>query len=95
MKLLLPASAVVMAAALSLGLGGGPESREGGQRRRTEMERTDRDLQKATFAGGCFWCVEADFEKLEGVVEVISGYSGGHEEDPTYEEVASGATGHA
>ena len=48
----------------------------------------------ATFAGGCFWCVEADFEKLEGVVEVLSGYSGGQVENPTYEQVSAGKTGH-
>ena len=51
-------------------------------------------LAKATFAGGCFWCVEADFEKVNGVVEVISGYTGGHTENPTYEQVESGKTGH-
>lgn len=49
----------------------------------------------ATFAGGCFWCVESDFEKVDGVLEAISGYTGGHSENPTYEEVSSGATGHA
>jgi peptide methionine sulfoxide reductase msrA/msrB len=48
----------------------------------------------ATFAGGCFWCVEADFEKVPGVVAAISGYSGGTEPDPSYSEVASGRTGH-
>ncbi len=52
------------------------------------------NLSKATFAGGCFWCVEADFEKVDGVVEVISGYTGGDEPNPTYEEVSSGDTGH-
>jgi len=51
-------------------------------------------LAKATFAGGCFWCMEPPFEKLDGVVEVISGYSGGHKVDPTYEEVSAGGTGH-
>ena len=51
-------------------------------------------LRKATFAGGCFWCTEADFEKLPGVVKVISGYTGGNKENPTYEEVSSGRTGH-
>jgi peptide methionine sulfoxide reductase msrA/msrB len=51
-------------------------------------------LRTATFAGGCFWCVEADFEKVPGVVEVISGYTGGHKENPTYEEVSAGGTGH-
>lgn len=49
---------------------------------------------KATFAGGCFWCMEHPFEKLDGVVGVVSGYTGGHKEDPTYEEVSSGRTGH-
>ncbi len=51
-------------------------------------------LSVATFAGGCFWCTEADFEKLLGVVKVLSGYSGGHKENPAYEEVSSGSTGH-
>lgn len=51
-------------------------------------------LDKATFAGGCFWCIEHPFEKLEGVLDVVSGYTGGHEKDPTYEEVSSGQTGH-
>ena len=48
----------------------------------------------ATFAGGCFWCTESDFEKVPGVVKVVSGYTGGHKENPTYEEVSSGTTGH-
>ncbi len=51
-------------------------------------------LRKATFAGGCFWCSEADFEKLPGVAEVISGYTGGRVPHPTYEEVSAGRTGH-
>lgn len=51
-------------------------------------------LAVATFAGGCFWCVEAGFEKIPGVVEAVSGYSGGDEKDPTYEKVSSGSTGH-
>ena len=51
--------------------------------------------QIATFAAGCFWCEEAVFESLKGVVEVVSGYSGGKELHPTYEQVGSGATGHA
>ena len=49
---------------------------------------------KAYFAGGCFWCVEESFEKLKGVEEVISGYSGGVTENPTYKEVTYGKTGH-
>ena len=51
--------------------------------------------EKAIFGAGCFWGVEAEFRKVEGVVEVASGYSGGHTENPTYGDVCSGATGHA
>ncbi|MFQ5627196.1 MAG: peptide-methionine (S)-S-oxide reductase MsrA [bacterium] len=51
-------------------------------------------LEKATFAGGCFWCIEAPFEKVKGVHTVISGYTGGKEENPTYKDVSSGRTGH-
>ena len=50
--------------------------------------------QRAYFAAGCFWCVEADFEKYDGVSEVISGYMGGEEVNPSYKQVASGRTGH-
>lgn len=50
--------------------------------------------QQATFAGGCFWCMEPSFEKMSGVVDVVAGYAGGKEEDPTYEEVSTGQTGH-
>jgi len=52
------------------------------------------EMEKATFAGGCFWCMESPFEKLEGVTEVVAGYTGGQKEDPTYAEVSSGTTGH-
>ena len=58
------------------------------------MSEQDKNLETATFAGGCFWCVESDFEKIDGVTEVISGYTGGHEEDPTYKQVSAGGTGH-
>jgi len=51
-------------------------------------------MEKATFAGGCFWCMEGPFEKLEGVKEVVSGYTGGLKKNPTYEEVSYGDTGH-
>ncbi|ARI78337.1 peptide-methionine (S)-S-oxide reductase MsrA [Halobacillus mangrovi] len=50
--------------------------------------------QVATFAGGCFWCMEPPYEKLDGIYEVISGYTGGDTEKPTYEEVSAGGTGH-
>lgn len=49
----------------------------------------------AIFAGGCFWCIESDFEKLPGVIEVESGYTGGKTANPSYEQVSSGGTGHA
>ena len=52
------------------------------------------DLKKVYFGGGCFWCMEESFEKLTGVEKVISGYSGGKTENPTYEEVTYGNTGH-
>ncbi len=52
-------------------------------------------LAKATFAGGCFWCMEPPFDKLNGVVSTTSGYTGGTKVDPSYEEVSSGGTGHA
>jgi peptide methionine sulfoxide reductase msrA/msrB len=53
------------------------------------------ETQKATFAGGCFWCMEKPFEKLDGVLSVVSGYIGGHRENPTYKDVSAGTTGHA
>src|SRR5262249_52436323 len=49
----------------------------------------------AIFAGGCFWCVEADFDKVAGVISTTSGYTGGHTENPSYEDVGHGGTGHA
>ncbi len=55
----------------------------------------DAMLAKATFAGGCFWCMEPPFDKLDGVVSTTSGYIGGHTKNPTYEAVSAGATGHA
>lgn len=51
-------------------------------------------VETAILAGGCFWCIEADFEKLDGVLDVISGYTGGHVENPTYRQVSAGRTGH-
>jgi methionine-S-sulfoxide reductase len=51
-------------------------------------------FEKATFAGGCFWCMEPPFDKLDGVVSTTSGYTGGTEKNPTYEQVSSGKTGH-
>ena len=61
---------------------------------RKVMTGTPENAKTATFAGGCFWCSESDLEKAEGVIEVISGYTGGSEENPTYREVAYGKTSH-
>ncbi len=66
----------------------------GKQREGNQMTQGNSMLKIATFAGGCFWCTESDFEKLPGVVKVISGYAGGQKENPSYEEVSSGSTGH-
>jgi peptide-methionine (S)-S-oxide reductase len=51
-------------------------------------------MQKATFAGGCFWCMVSPFEEMPGIEGIISGYTGGHVENPTYEEIKKGTTGH-
>ncbi len=53
-----------------------------------------RELARATFAGGCFWCMEPPYDRLDGVVETISGFSGGHVSNPTYRQVVNGGTGH-
>lgn len=58
-------------------------------------QQTAPDWQTATFGNGCFWCTEAVFQQLKGVESVVSGYSGGHVADPTYEQVCTGTTGHA
>lgn len=57
--------------------------------------QTDNKFEKATFGAGCFWCVEAIYERLEGVYNVESGYSGGHVTNPSYNQVITGRTGHA
>jgi peptide methionine sulfoxide reductase msrA/msrB len=58
------------------------------------MKTEPKNHKIATFAGGCFWCVESDFEKVDGVIEAVSGYTGGHKPNPTYKEVSAGGTGH-
>jgi peptide-methionine (S)-S-oxide reductase len=73
----------LVALAAGLALAQAPEKSPGGR------------FEKAVFAGGCFWCMEPPFDKLEGVISVTSGYSGGRKENPTYEEVSAGTTGHA
>ncbi|UCD32480.1 MAG: peptide-methionine (R)-S-oxide reductase MsrB [Desulfobacterales bacterium] len=60
----------------------------------TQMNDPSQNTASAFFAGGCFWCTESDFEKVDGVIEAISGYTGGHVTDPTYRQVSGGGTGH-
>lgn len=73
-------------------------SRNGNSQNYQLVKLTNEEMQRldtATFAAGCFWCVEAVFEKVKGVKEVVSGYAGGKTENPTYKQVVSGITGHA
>ncbi len=66
----------------------------GGKDAVEQPPRETKDLAVATFAGGCFWCVEAGFEQVPGVVTAVSGYTGGHKHAPSYEQVSNGTTGH-
>lgn len=59
-----------------------------------QAQEQDQGTRTATFAGGCFWCVEEAFDKLDGVTATVSGYTGGDEADPSYQQVSSGNTGH-
>jgi peptide-methionine (S)-S-oxide reductase len=70
---------------------GMPQARAGGESR---MESPGK-VEYATFGGGCFWCLEAVFERVQGVRSVVSGYAGGHVAHPSYEQVCKGTTGHA
>ena len=58
------------------------------------QDKPESELEKATFAGGCFWCMEPPFDKLDGVLSTTSGYTAGHLDNPSYEQVSSGRTGH-
>jgi peptide methionine sulfoxide reductase msrA/msrB len=84
----------VLFVAILIVVNGCQKSGGASQRAKNDLAKEDVTTRKATFAGGCFWCTQADFEKLPGVVKVISGYTGGNKENPTYEEVSSGMTGH-
>ena len=95
MKTILIITALFAAGAFALVFLGFSETPAMKKERGNAMKKEIVDLKKATLAGGCFWCVESDLEKIDGVVEVVSGYSGGETDNPTYEEVSSGKTGHA
>jgi peptide-methionine (S)-S-oxide reductase len=74
--------------AVNMGIGGNDNAKR-------QMDKATDKLEKAAFAGGCFWCMESPFDKLPGVISVTSGYTGGQLKNPTYEQVSAGGTGHA
>jgi peptide methionine sulfoxide reductase msrA/msrB len=86
---------VLIIAAFAVGFQSSNKNQTKAHVQKSDLNKMDGNLRAATFAGGCFWCVEADFEKVEGVIEAISGYTGGHTQNPTYKEVSAGVTGHA
>jgi peptide-methionine (S)-S-oxide reductase len=65
------------------------------QKEEKKATTSDKPLAIATFAGGCFWCMEPPYDELDGVISTTSGYTGGKEKNPTYQDVAEGMTGHA
>jgi peptide methionine sulfoxide reductase msrA/msrB len=85
---------IALAMMFFLNIAGCQRADSGQQAVKDNIVKEDKTLLVATFAGGCFWCTEADFEKVPGVVKVVSGYTGGKKENPTYEEVSLGTTGH-
>ncbi len=87
MKTVISLSIIAIASVLAI-------SSYGDTNQEAPATETPENLSVATFAGGCFWCTESDFEKLPGVHKVISGFSGGHVVDPSYEDVSKGITGH-
>jgi peptide-methionine (S)-S-oxide reductase len=96
MKLFFNASLIIYAAALTACTQPKAESTETTTAASVISDQKDlSQLQTATFASGCFWCMEGVFESVKGVQEAVSGYSGGTEQNPTYEQVGSGETGHA
>lgn len=94
MKIILPVAILLTLGIFMLGFRPAENNSMAKQGKETVMNERQDTFHTATFAGGCFWCVEADFEKVDGVVEAISGYTGGHKENPTYREVSFGGTGH-
>jgi peptide-methionine (S)-S-oxide reductase len=88
-------AATMFAIALLAGVLSAFGARAQDERRPAPLPAVPPGAQVATFAGGCFWCVEADFDKVPGVLSTTSGYTGGRTADPSYEQVSSKATGHA
>jgi len=91
----LAAAVLALAGIVPLAAGGAAPERETGRSEEAMAEQDSGALEAATLGGGCFWCLEAVYERIDGVKEVVSGYAGGSKADPTYEEVCTGTTGHA
>ncbi len=87
-------SAIVLVGGLGVVLGGGLLARAARTEAPSPVAAPAQGLSRAIFAGGCFWCMEPPFEKLKGVKAVVSGYIGGPEKNPTYEQVSNHQTGH-
>ncbi len=94
MKTIITISAILLIGIVLFGFHKSNDKQAKNEEKSTLMKTESKGYKTATFAGGCFWCVESDFEKVDGVIEVISGYTGGEEPNPTYKQVASGGTSH-
>lgn len=94
MKSIIVLTIVLIIAAFAVGFQSTGNKPMQKQEKDSAMNEMEGNMKTATFAGGCFWCVEADFEKFDGVIEAISGYTGGQRDNPTYKEVSAGGTGH-
>ena len=92
---LIPLVLIVVVALMSaVAIGFAPSTKSGNELKANGLVSPTAKLETVIFAGGCFWCMEPPFEKLDGVAKVVSGYTGGHDTDPTYKEVCAGTTGH-
>lgn len=87
-------TAILVALACACSPGGSPSAQESQPSGQPQADAPPEGMAVAIFAGGCFWCMEGPFEAIEGVTEVLSGYTGGPEQNPTYHDVARGRTGH-
>lgn len=85
---------VVLSIVIALGVVFSSRETEGKDTSLDKADVEEKGLARATFAGGCFWCMEPPFDKTEGVLATISGYIGGSKDNPTYKEVSAGTTGH-
>jgi peptide-methionine (S)-S-oxide reductase len=95
MKAILIATAIIAVILASLLLGSSGSNKQTKENNEEKNSMATTAIDTATFASGCFWCVEAVFQNLKGVQSVVSGYTGGTVKNPIYEEVCSGTTGHA